>query len=219
MNKLIIFDFDGTIVDSMWAWDALGRETLQENLLPPLPDYENIIRTMSVPDFSRFLSKKYPSLAPSDKLMSAWHNKMIFNYFNRVSLKKGIIEFLDFLKQNGYTVFLASATKYEVLLEAVKHFNLEKYFDQILTEERVGATKREPKIYLDCAQMAGCDVKNVVLFEDAVHALKTAKSIGIKTCGISDYSMRAHIDEIKTTVDVYLDDFTDLNLLKNFLQQ
>lgn len=218
MNKLVIFDFDGTIVDSMWAWDALGRETLEENSLTPLPDYENVIRTMSVPQFSQYLSKIYPSLAPSDNLMALWHDKMVFNYLNRVSLKKGITELLEYLKQNGFKMFLASATKYEVLLKAVKHFDLEKYFDCILTEERVGATKRDPKIYLLCAEKANCDINNVFLFEDAVHALKTAKNIGIKSCGISDYSMRAHEEEIKQTVDLYLDDFTNLNTIKSFLQ-
>lgn len=217
MNKLVIFDFDGTIADSMWAWDALGRETLEENALPPLPDYENVIRTMSVPDFSKYLPKIYPSLAPDDKLMAYWHDKMVFNYLNRVSLKKGIIQLLDYLKQSNFKIILASATKYEVLLEAVKHFNLEKYFDGILTEERVGATKRDPKIYLMCAQQANCDINNVFLFEDAVHAIKTAKAIGIKTCGISDYSMRAHAEEIKQTVDLYLDDFTNLSAIKSFL--
>ncbi len=218
MNKLVIFDFDGTIADSMWAWDALGKETLEEKSLAPLPDYENVIRTMSVPDFSRFLAKKYPSLAPDDKLMALWHEKMVFNYLNRVSLKKGIIELLDYLKQNNFKIILASATKYEVLLKAVKHFDLEKYFDFIFTEERVGATKREPKIYLMCAQQANCDINNIFLFEDANHAIKTAKSIGIKTCGISDFSMREHAEEIKQSVDLYLDDFTDLDAIKKFLQ-
>lgn len=219
MKKLVIFDFDGTIADSMWAWDALGRETLEEKALAPLADYEKVIRTMSVPDFSCFLAKEYPSLAPADKLMAYWHEKMVFNYLNRVTLKKGIIEFLEYLKQSGAKIILASATKYDILLKAVKHFGLEKYFDDILTEERVGATKREPKIYLMCAQKANCDINDVFLFEDAVHALKTASSIGIKTCGISDYSMREHIEEIKRTVDLFLDDFTNLETLKKFLQK
>ena len=79
-NKLIIFDFDGTIADSMWAWDELGCVTLQERGLPPLPDYEKVIRTMSVPHFSEYLAKLFPTLAPAEKLMSEWHEKMVYNY-------------------------------------------------------------------------------------------------------------------------------------------
>ena len=219
MKKLVIFDFDGTIADSMWTWDALGRETLEEKGLSPLLDYESVIRTMSVPDFSRFLAEKYPSLSPADELMAQWHNKMVYNYLNRVGLKEGIVEFLEHLKKSGVTVYLASATRYDVLIQAVKHFGLEKYFDYILTEECVGATKREPKIYLMCAQRAGCNLEDVYLFEDAAHAVKTAKSIGIKVCALSDYSMRAHVDEIKATADMYIDDFTNIEGLKKFIEE
>ncbi len=219
MNKLVIFDFDGTIVDSMWAWDALGRETLEENSLAPLPDYEKVIRTMSVPDFSRFLSEKYPSLAPADKLMEKWHAKMVYNYFNRVKLKEGIVEFLEYLKSSGVTVYLASATHYDVLIRAVEHFGLEKYFDYILTEERVGVSKREPKIYLMCAQQAECKLESIYLFEDASHAVKTAKNIGVNVCALSDYSMRECVDEIRSVADMYIDDFTDIERLKNFIEK
>jgi HAD superfamily hydrolase (TIGR01509 family) len=218
MNKLVIFDFDGTIVDSMWAWDALGRETLEENLLVPLPDYEKVIRTMSVPDFSRFLAEEYPSLAPAEELMEKWHKKMVYNYLNRVRLKDGIVEFLEYLKKSGVTVYLASATHYDILIQAVKHFGLEKYFDYILTEERVGVSKREPKIYLMCAQRAECKLENIYLFEDASHAVKTAKSIGVNVCALSDYSMRECVDEIRSVADMYIDDFTDIESLKKFIE-
>jgi HAD superfamily hydrolase (TIGR01509 family) len=216
-QKLIIFDFDGTIADSMWAWDELGRVTLEERGLPPLENYEAIIRTMSVPHFSEYLSKAYPSLAPAEELMAHWHEKMVYNYCNRVQLKAGIIELLDYLKAQGYLLYLASATHYKVLIQAVRHFDLEKYFDFIITEEVVGISKRDPKIYEMCVERSGCDLQHIYLFEDANHAVKTAKTLGVNVCGISDYSMRAHVDEVKSYSDIYMDDFTDMERIKAFL--
>lgn len=218
-NKLIIFDFDGTIADSMWAWDELGRVTLEENGLPPLENYEAIIRTMSVPHFSEYLSKIYPSLAPAEKLMASWHEKMVYNYCNRIPLKAGIVALLDYLKAQGYILYLASATHYTVLIQAVRHFNLEKYFDFIITEEVVGISKRDPKIYQMCMEKSGCTLENIYLFEDANHAVKTAKTLGVNVCGISDYSMRDHVAEVKQNSDIYLDDFTDLDKIKVFLNE
>lgn len=216
-NKLIIFDFDGTIADSMWAWDELGRVTLEENGLPPLENYEQIIRTMSVPHFSEYLAKLYPALGPAERLMASWHEKMVYNYCNRIPLKAGIIEFLDYLKGQGYTLYLASATHYKVLIQAVRHFDLEKYFEFIITEEIVGISKRDPKIYQMCMDRSGCDIKHIYLFEDANHAVKTANLLGVNVCAISDYSMRAHVDEVKAHCDLYLDDFTNLPILKKFI--
>lgn len=218
-SKLVIFDFDGTIVDSMWAWDELGRVTLEENNLPPLENYEVIIRTMSVPHFSEYLAKHYPKLAPPEKLMASWHEKMVYNYRNRVSLKAGIIPLLDYLKQQGYIICLASATHYNILIQAVHHFDLEQYFSFIITEEMAGVSKRDPKIYQMCMEKARCSIDNIYLFEDANHALKTAKALGVNVCALSDYSMRNHAQEIKDCSDLYLDNFTDIDRIKKFLKE
>lgn len=216
-NKLVIFDFDGTIADSMWAWDELGSDTLKEEGLPALSDYDKIIRTMSVPDFSVYLSEKYKELGTAEQLMAKWHEKMVYNYCNRISLKGGIIEFLDYLKQTGHTLYLASATHFKVLSRAVEHFGLDKYFDFIITEEIVGISKRDPKIYKLCMEKAGSTPETTFLFEDANHAVKTAKKLGINVCALSDASMLGHIDEVKANSDLYVDDFCDLELLKKFI--
>lgn len=216
-NKLIIFDFDGTIADSMWAWDELGRVTLEEYGLPVPEDYESVIRTMSVPNFSVYLSGKYPVLGTAEALMASWHQKMVYNYCNRISLKPGIMAFLDYLKGRGYTLYLASATHYKVLMEAVKHFGLKKYFDFIITEEIVGISKRDPKIYQLCMDRAGTDTASTYLFEDANHAVKTAKALGLNVCAIADFSMRAHVDDVQAHSDLYLEDFSNLDALKAFI--
>lgn len=216
-NKLIIFDFDGTIADSMWAWDELGSDTLKEMGLEPLENYDKVIRTMSVPNFSVFLSDKYKELGTSDELMAKWHEKMVWNYCNRVKLKAGIVEFLTFLKNEGYTLYLASATHLKVLSRAVEHFELGKFFDFVITEEIVGLSKRDPKIYQMCMEKAGSTPNTTYLFEDAVHAVKTAKKLGINVCALSDKSMIEHKDEVIENSDIYVDDFSDLTLLKKFI--
>lgn len=218
-NKLIIFDFDGTIADSMWAWDELGRVTMEEYGIPIPEEYESVIRTMSVPNFSVYLSGKHPVMGTAEKLMASWHKKMVYNYCNRISLKPGILTFLDYLKEQGDTMYLASATHYKVLMEAVKHFDLEKYFDFIITEEIVGISKRDPKIYQLCMDKAGTTPASTYLFEDANHAVKTAKTLGLNVCGIADYSMRAHVAEVQSYSDLYLEDFSDLEALKAFIGQ
>jgi len=216
-NKLIIFDFDGTIADSMWAWDELGSDTLSEMGLEPLENYDKVIRTMSVPNFSVFLSDKYKELGTADELMAKWHEKMVWNYCNRVNLKAGIIEFLTFLKGEGYTLYLASATHMKVLSRAVEHFGLGRFFDFVITEEIVGLSKRDPKIYEMCMEKASSVPSTTYLFEDAVHAVKTAKKLGINVCALSDKSMVDHRDEVIENSDLYVDDFSDLTLLKKFI--
>ena len=217
-RKLIIFDFDGTIADSMWAWDELGKNTLAARGRAPWPDYEKIIRTMSVPNFSVWLSKRYPELGPHDRLMAEWHETMIHNYCNRIPLKAGAVELLTYLKGRGYTLYLASATHYRVLSRALEHFDLGRFFDFVITEEIVGISKRDPKIYQLCMERAGVTQENTYLFEDANHAVKTAYDLGFHVCAISDYSMRDHVEEVRSHCELYLDDFTDTDAILSFIR-
>jgi beta-phosphoglucomutase-like phosphatase (HAD superfamily) len=150
MNKLIIFDFDGTIADSMWCWDALGKDMMIANNIPIFDDYDKVIRTMSVPHFAIYMSKYYPQLGTSENIMNKWHEKMIFNYKTKVHLKKGVVPFLEYLKSMHYTLYLASATHLKVLSKALAHFQINHYFDFIITEETIGISKRDPKIYQIC---------------------------------------------------------------------
>ena len=216
-KKLVLFDFDGTIVDSMWAWDELGKNTINERNLPPLRNYDSIIRTMSVPDFSVFLADYYPSLAPAKKLMAEWHEKMLVNYLNKIFLKKGVVSFLNYLRDTNHVIYLASATHFSILSKALDHFEIKSYFDYIVTEEQVGISKRNPMIYNLCAEKANCPKDKIYLFEDAIHAIETAKGIGINVCAVADASMRNSVDEIKHISDLYVEDFSDLMLLCKFL--
>ena len=218
-KKLCIFDFDGTIADSMWAWDELGSNTLNENNIKVFDDYDSVIRTMSVPNFSKYLSNRYSELGTAESLMATWHEKMVFNYLNKVPLKKGIIELLTELKNKGYILYLASATHYNVLIKAVEHFNLNKFFDFIVTEEIVGISKRDPKIYELCIERAGVTKQDTVVFEDADHAVFTAKNIGCRVCAVKDYSMRKSEQKIKDVADLYIEDFVNQKQIINFIEQ
>jgi len=208
MNKLIIFDFDGTIVDSMWAWDELGFNTLTEKGLPIIPDYKSFIRTMSVPHFSEYLTRLYPDVF-KDNLLSEWHKTMRYNYENKIAFKKGAREYLEYLKKKGYTLYLASATHDFLIDAALKHFGLQDFFDFVITENQVGSSKRDPHTFNICMQRAGATAENTILFEDANHALKTAHTLGIRTCAVYDLSMEAFEDEIKSFCDYYINDFDD----------
>ena len=154
--------------------------------------------------------------------------KQVIDYLNELHFSdediiylrsKGIFceEFLDYLKQTGHTIYLASATHFKVLSRAVEHFGLNKYFDFIITEEIVGISKRDPKIYELCMEKAGSTPKTTFLFEDANHAVKTAHNLGINVCALSDASMAEHIDEVKANSNLYIDDFCNLELLKKFI--
>ncbi|MBQ9986152.1 MAG: HAD-IA family hydrolase [Oscillospiraceae bacterium] len=71
-------------------------------------------------------------------------------------------------------------------------------------------TKADPDIYVKAAQRLGVSVGDVLFLDDNFNADKTAKSAGMKVCGVYDASSAEYTDEIKSVSDCYINDFSEL---------
>ena len=203
-KKLAIIDFDGTLADSMWAWDGLGREVIASLDLPEYENYDKMVRELTMQQFAAVLSKMYPDLDAARPFIDRFSDVMRRYYLNDVPLKKGAVRFLETLKQREFRLCLASATDKNLILAACDHFDIVKYFDLILTADDVGCGKSEPKIYYEAMSRFGVAPSETVIFEDAYHAVLTAKKTGALVVAVEDASMSCFKDKIKQTADYYV---------------
>ncbi len=218
-KKFLIFDFDGTLVDSMRHWERILPETLAEYNITDISKINDEMRRLSLLEFSKFLEERYPVLSEGKPLRQKWADKMEHYYTHDVKLRTNAKEFLDYLKQqNKYKFCLASATDKPLLTVALKHFGLYDYFDIILTEKEVGKTKKNPDLYNECMKRAGVTPDETVIFEDVVYAIRTARSINTTICAVFDEAMKRFEDEIKTLADVCVDDFATYEKILPYLE-
>ncbi len=87
------------------------------------------------------------------------------------------------------------------------------YFGRIFTCTEVGADKDKPIIYQQALEYLGTDIKETLVFEDALYAVKTAKAAGFKVAAVYDESGRGQQDEIKRLADYFIKSFADLDAL------
>lgn len=208
-KKLAIFDFDGTLVDSMWAWRRVLPNAINEYNID-LHMTEQELSKMSMLQFSQFVTEKFPTLKDKPSVYEYCVNYIYNAYKNDVTVKKGAKEYLEYLKTTDITLCLASATENKLLEFAAKSHGLYDYFDIVLTENDVGATKRDPTLYYECIKRAGCKREETIIFEDVVHAVRTAHKAGITVCAVEDEGMEKYRDEIKSLADYYIKDFSEL---------
>lgn len=206
MIKCAIFDFDGTIFDTMEVWDSVAKIFLTSLNRNPKPDLTDVIKTMSLYQSAEYLKKEY-SLSLSVEEIMEGINKIIEDfYFYEALPKKGVVKFLEELKCRGIHICIATATDRYLIEAALKRCEMENYFEKIFTCTEVGHGKDEPIIYEVAAEYFGAKKDESIVFEDAFHAIETAKKAGFIVAGVFDKS-ETNQSQIRNMSDYYIEDF------------
>ena len=95
---------------------------------------------------------------------------------------------------------------------ALKRLNVLRFFQGIFTCSEIGSSKNEPDIYYAAALQLDTDPGQTLVFEDAYHAIRTAKKAGFKTVGVYDRANDRDLAHIWNTADIYLPEFQDFNI-------
>jgi len=204
-----IFDMDGTLVDSMPLWNNLVRDFLMDHGIEESEELHRIMMTMTLDTSTQYI---HDNLLPSlsvEELKKQIEEKVWKAYSETIPIKHGVKPFLFALRNKGVRMCVATSSP-RILAEVIlKRLNLIHYFCFIFTCDELKTTKNLPDIYLRAHDILGTPKETTYVFEDAVHAVKTAKSAGFKVVGIEDKSMVEYRDEIKELCDIYVKDFDD----------
>lgn len=208
--KAVIFDLDGTLVDSMWIWrnidiEFLGKRghTLHESL-------QKEIEGMSFHETAVYF-KEYFHLSESlDEIKDIWNSMAEEKYRTQIPLKKGVAAFVKYLREQKIKMGIATSNSRYLVEECLKALNIQEYFDYVVTACEVSKGKPAPDIYLNAAQKLGVPAKNCLVFEDVPMGIMAGKSAGMKTCAVKDLYSENMIEEKKKLADYYIEDYDAL---------
>lgn len=188
--KAAIFDMDGTLIDSLMIWDVIwskfGETYLNDKDFRPSVEDDKRVRTLTLKDAMRLIHDTYNIGIDGEELLNYANRIMIDFYSNQVTLKSGVIEFLEYCKRNGVKMCIATATATELLNYAIKRCNIEKYFLKIFSCGDIGKGKDYPDIFLLAQEFLGEKISDTWVIEDSLVAIETATKIGLPTVGIYD---------------------------------
>ncbi|MCL2628707.1 MAG: HAD family phosphatase [Oscillospiraceae bacterium] len=208
--KGVIFDFDGTLLDSMNVWYHFEIEYLKSLGAEARPGLAEVLRSLSSIEEAIYFQEEYGVTKSVDEIISG-RNKLIGEkYRNSIPLKPGALEVLETLHKQGKKITIATATERELIGPAVDRLELPKYVDRVFTCEEVGVSKSSPDIFIQAAEHMGTAINETLVVEDALYAVKTAKKAGFIVAGIYDASSEDHKEEIQRLSDYYWMDFEEM---------
>ncbi len=212
--KNIIFDFDGTLFDSMSIWETAGIDYLASLGKTAEENLRNDLKPLSLLQSAEYLKERYALQLSTEEIMAGVNKTVEDFYFHKAMPKENVIEFLQVLQNKGIKMCIATATDRYQVEAALKRCNMLHFFDAIFTCSEVGHGKDEPHIFEYACGNLKADKKETAVFEDAYHAAKTAKNAGFFLVAVYD-RYEKHVEEMKALADVYVSDFSEAEKLLN----
>ena len=204
--KCAIFDFDGTLFDSMFIWDNVGEIYLRSLGKEPKPSMREAVRALSLYQSACYFKQEYDLSLSVEEIMTGINQTIEHFYIHEVLPKHGVAEFLKRMQKTEISMCIATASDRYQIEAALRRCGMEHYFDAIFTCSEVGHGKDEPVIYQKAMEYFGADRSSAVVFEDAIHAIQTAKTDGFTVVAVFDNSEKRQT-EIRDLSDCYIVDF------------
>jgi HAD superfamily hydrolase (TIGR01509 family) len=218
MLKGAIFDLDGTILDSMFIWDTIGEDYLRSLGKEPKENLKETFKTFTLEQAAEYYRENYGVTLSVDEIIDGV-NKMVERYYaETVKLKPGIEVFLEKLKAKGIKMCIATVTDKPLVDAALGRLGIRNCFSEIFTCASVGHCKEEPHIYREAQKHLGTAKNETVVFEDALHALKTAKADGFVTVGVFDIHEKKQ-EELIMMADCYIENYSDFEKFWNSINK
>ena len=210
MLKGLIFDFDGTLFDSMFIWDTAGEVYLRSIGKEPETDLQKILKPMSLLQSAEHIREKYQIPLSIKDIMDGVNRTVEDFYFYTVEPKPGVIAFLEELHRRNIKMCIATATDRYQVEAALQRCKMRHFFSEIFTCTEVGSGKDRPDIFRKAMEHLQTDRTNTAVVEDAYHAAHTAKQDGFLVVGVYD-SHESRQQELLQIADVFLPDYLHLN--------
>lgn len=208
--QAVIFDMDGTLVDSMWMWHQIDIDYLGKFNIEVPDGLQEAIEGMSFSETAIYFKNRFQLSDSLEQIKSDWNRMAHDFYCHHVPVKEGVLEFLQYLKDERYKLGIATSNSRELVDSAFQSLHLDHYFDCIMTSCEVKKGKPAPDIYLAVAKKLDIPVSGCLVFEDIIPGILAGKAAGMKVCAVEDdYSSSLKMEKMNIS-DYFINDYYEL---------
>lgn len=213
--KSLIFDVDGTILDSMQMWLELENRLLSEygyTMDTIDKEVRDTIESLSIKEMSEFIAQNIATDMTSKEVYHYFQSSIDFKYANEVMPKDGAIKIIKDLYNKGFKMAVASSSSSECIISAFKRLGIYECFSIYATADNTGLRKSTDEFWIELVNKISGDFKKVILYDDALYAIEQAKNLGIEVVGIKDFPWNeADWERIVEVADYTLDNISDIS--------
>ena len=192
----VVFDLDGTILDSMQMWEELDRNYLNRFGIVIDESLHEEIKSMTLPMAAAYFKEKFNLPRDVDTIIKDIMEMADNSYRNELPLKENAGYILKELHNQGKKIVIATANELELVEHVLKRTGIDGYVDGCITCAMVGSNKEKPDIYYKACELMNISKYACVVFEDSLYAIKTAKNADFYTIGVYDKAEESNWESI-----------------------
>jgi len=208
-TKTFLFDFDGTLVDSMPTYAGVMLRILDECGVSYGDDLVKIITPLGFKDTAKYYINMGVQL-PYEEIVRRMGEYAIDAYTNDVQAKEGVIETLRALKERGDDLHVLTASPHVTLDPCLKRLGIWDLFTNVWSCNDFDTNKSDPDIYRRAAEKIGRPVEEIIFLDDNYNADKTAREAGMQVWGVYDDTSAEYEAEIRSVTQRYIRDFREI---------
>lgn len=208
--KAIIFDMDGTLIDSLDVWAESDRVFLNELGYEYDSKVSLAMKKMHFVSACEYLKEIYGINKTIEEIGARIKELVIHSYCNDVPLKEGVFEYISMQHKKGIKMCVATSNELSLAEGALKNLGIYELMEFVITSDEVGCGKESPLIFERAAERMGTRPQNTIVFEDSIHALESAHSAGFLTAGVLDSRYCDESELLKKAADITITSFREL---------
>ena len=206
----VIFDFDGTLADSMGVWTAIDKIYFSKYNLPLTRENADTITVLGFEGGAKFVREVLGLDMPADQIIQEW-NDMAYDYYaHQVRFKAGALDRLHWLKDRGVRLGVATSNREDLVQPCLANNNATGIFEHFTYSNDLGLAKSDPQVFLDAAAGLDAAVEDCVVFEDTVVPARAAKEAGFLVVGVRDDNAHQDTPGLRELCDIFIDGFADV---------
>lgn len=216
-KEAVIFDMDGSLVDSMWVWKDIDIQYLARFGLEVPDDLQYLIEGMSFTETAQYFKERFALDRPLELIKADWNEMAWDMYRTRVMLKPGARQLLDYCRDHQIRLGIATSNSRQIVDMVMEERGITDYFSCIMTSCEAKKGKPAPDIYLLTAQQLKVAPERCLVFEDIIFGIQAGKAAGMEVCAVEDEYSAYQREEKQRLADYYINDFTEIEEVRAML--
>ncbi len=208
----LIFDLDGTILDSMEVWNEVDEIFLGKRGFKVDKEYTDTVKSCSMTQSAEYTVKRYNLKETPEEVIAEWEATVEEEYRSNIKLKKGALEFLKAAKDMGLKIACATALNRKNAVNSLSNNEVLSFFENVTTLEDLGheVNKNDPSIFLHVSEKLSVDPSRCLVFEDVLGAIEGAQKGGFNTVMVYDRLSAADYEKGVNKADFHIFDWTSV---------